>query len=1549
MRYIEKDPGQSVLDLTRHPAKDISDLSFLLDRIGKLWLHGVKPGWKSFYAEEKRYRITLPTYPFDRQSYWIDKDIFKMDTSVLTGKSPANETKSLFYVPSWQPSGIPAALPGENLPGPGFSRLMFIHESDFSSKLVKQLESRGERVFCVKAGTGFEKVDESSYTINPRESGDYHMLLRHLQTPGFILRSIVHLWSITGICQRELEFEPIDRAQELGLYTLLHLARASADQQSAEKNQIQIKVITDNMQKFPGEEVLYPGKAPILAAVKMIPQLYPNIQCQSIDIAVPARGTWQEEELIEYLSAELNRESTHPVIAYRDHERLHQTFAPVQLSGANPGKTPALLKERGVYIITGQFEGIAGEIARYLAPLVKPKLLFIQDPASHVPDQEEQLHPDDNNTGGLQVDGHPPGSLDEEIDFLNSKQEIFEKQLKIKGIETYDGLEEAINEFCTCSILDYFQRNSIDMEEGKVHDLEDLKKKLKILPKFNRFFNFFITVLSEDQMIAVEDNQLKFLKAAALYKEPHALEKEIEREYPQFKGTIRLINYCREHYSAALSGKIEAISVLYPGGDYIQTQKEYQDLAEYSVSPIYSSLFRELVSNVLAKLPRDKKIRILEIGGGRGLLTRVLIPVLNGKNVEYHFTDIGNFFVINARKEAASQGLDFMEFGILDITGDPAEQDFEYYSFDMIVALNVVHATRSVEESLENLKKLLSPGGLLCLMELTNPKRWQNMIDGLAEGWWYFEDERTGLNSPLMSLDTWEHFFEKVGFQGVVSFPRDSDKRSFTDHGLIIGRQESEVHGEGYRENSRTGYLKRLEKAGAEIQIINTDLTDLEGLRQEVARGESNWGTIHGVIQHIDIFEKNNGSSENLVEKVERILETGIKSTLALDDIFSTKPLDFHVICSSPDRAAGPAGKIGSAAALNFFDSFAHYKRSRDGRFVVSINWNPAAPVTVGDVFGTVLRHSFSRVIVSPGDPADLIARTEEYTDRNEEKKVDAAAPKKYQRRELSSEYTAPANRTEEVLANIWQEFLGIELVGIYDDFLELGTDSLVFITIAAKIHKTLDVKVPIPEFFAKPTIKDLAVYIEGMSKDIFTAIEPAEKREYYPLSAIQRRLYLLAQMEPDSTGYNIPLLHRVEGNISKEKFEDTSRKLIGRHESLRTSFTLIDDRPVQMVHDNVNFRISDPVPGGGTTAPVKGQEVDIAGIVKDFVRPFDLSAAPLLRIELLKEEEQKYILMVDMHHIISDGVSLNIFSQDFMSFHAGEQLSPFRIQYKDYAQWQNSEEEIEAQRRQAAYWHEQFPDEQEIPVLKLPTDFVRPGVQSSEGARVEFDITPGEARRFNALAAEHSTTLFVVMLVVFYVFLYKITNQEAIVVGTVTAGRRRADLEPILGMFVNTLGFINFPQGQMSFKQFLEKVDENTWKAFENQDYPFEELVEQVVKDRDPSRNPLFDVMFAFENFKVERVEIPGLKFSSVGFEKQTSQFDLTMFVLEMGDSLHFIFEYCTKLFKRSTILEFETRYREVLSAILPDSNILLKDIEIGHEYGELEENVFDDDSGDF
>jgi len=339
------------------------------------------------------------------------------------------------------------------------------------------------------------------------------------------------------------------------------------------------------------------------------------------------------------------------------------------------------------------------------------------------------------------------------------------------------------------------------------------------------------------------------------------------------------------------------------------------------------------------------------------------------------------------------------------------------------------------------------------------------------------------------------------------------------------------------------------------------------------------------------------------------------------------------------------------------------------------------------------------------------------------------------------------------------------------------------------------------------------------------------------------------------------------------------------------------------------------------------------ASTIKHFVRPFDLSLAPLLRVGLIKlpigeAAAARHLLMVDMHHIITDGTSIGLFVKEFMALYAGEKLSPLRLQYKDYSEWQRCQQEKGTLETQAEYWVQQFGEE--VPVLELPTDFVRPGIQSFEGSRLSFEISGEKTHLLKKLALEEGTTLYTVLLAVYYIFLSKISNQQTIVIGTAVAGRSHADLERIIGMFVNTLGLKNQLDGQKSFKEFLEEVNGNTLEAFENQDYPFEELVEKAAVTRDTSRNPLFDVMFALQNIDIAEVEIPGLKLRPYEYENNTSKFDLMLQAAAGEDNLLFTFEYSTNLFKDAAIQRFVTYFEKVISDILESPLVKLSEIEI-------------------
>ncbi|UCH95452.1 MAG: amino acid adenylation domain-containing protein, partial [Candidatus Aminicenantes bacterium] len=521
-------------------------------------------------------------------------------------------------------------------------------------------------------------------------------------------------------------------------------------------------------------------------------------------------------------------------------------------------------------------------------------------------------------------------------------------------------------------------------------------------------------------------------------------------------------------------------------------------------------------------------------------------------------------------------------------------------------------------------------------------------------------------------------------------------------------------------------------------------------------------------------------------------------------------------------------------------------------------------------------------------------------------------------------EYIAPRNEMEETLVKIWAKVLGIEetITGIDANFFELGGHSLNSTTVLSKIHKELNVKVPLKEFFRGPTIRELSGYIKKQTQEKYASIENAEKKDYYILSSAQRRLFVLQQLEPANVGYNIPQVNIIEGNLEVETVDVAFREMIDRHEVLRTAIETIDGEPVQRIYETVDFKIIYQ-----ETDEEKAKE-----IFNTFVRPFDLSNAPFLRVELIKIGAARHVLLFDMHHIISDGISNQLFLNQLFSLYAGRLLSSLPIQYKDYAQWQNSKKQREKIAQQQDYWVNEFAGE--IPVLNLPTDYPRPSIQSFEGSSIDFTLKPGDKATLIRIAKAEGGTLFMVLLAIYNILLAKLTGEGDIVVGTPIAGRKHPDLENLIGMFVNTLVLRNYPIGTKTFKTFLKELKNRTLMSFENQDYQFEELVEQVAVNRDMSRNPLFDVMFTLQNIKIQMdqdLDIESdLKVLPYENNNTTSKFDLTLTAMEGNNELFFTIEYCTKLFKKETIQRFIRYFKSITRTVIQDPNQLLSEIDI-------------------
>jgi len=377
IRHPDKAAKQVVVSSLPHPQDRQSDVAFLLNTLGKLWLAGVQVDWSGFYAHDRRHRLPLPTYPFERQLYWIEPqkqaDVVKTGVETLPAKSLPRKKPEIadwFYIPSWKRSPQPARKPGKTL----FQSctLVFIDECGLGSQLVRQLEQEGQDVITVRVGSEFTNQSGRVYTLNPQQPNDYNALLNELRALDKIPKAIVHLWSVTQNGCIESGVEWVEKGQDLGFYSLLFLAQALGKQNFTDE--FQIAVVSNNMQEVIGEEVLCPEKATAIGPVKVIPQEYPNISCRSIDVVIPPSGSRIEQKLIDQLLTELTAKSSNFVIAYRGNHRWVQTFEPVRFDGSVEGT--ARLREGGVYLLTGGLGDIGLVIAEHLAKTVRAKLIL---------------------------------------------------------------------------------------------------------------------------------------------------------------------------------------------------------------------------------------------------------------------------------------------------------------------------------------------------------------------------------------------------------------------------------------------------------------------------------------------------------------------------------------------------------------------------------------------------------------------------------------------------------------------------------------------------------------------------------------------------------------------------------------------------------------------------------------------------------------------------------------------------------------------------------------------------------------------------------------------------------------------------------------------------------------------------------------------------------------------------------------------------------------------------------------------------------------------
>ena len=514
----------------------------------------------------------------------------------------------------------------------------------------------------------------------------------------------------------------------------------------------------------------------------------------------------------------------------------------------------------------------------------------------------------------------------------------------------------------------------------------------------------------------------------------------------------------------------------------------------------------------------------------------------------------------------------------------------------------------------------------------------------------------------------------------------------------------------------------------------------------------------------------------------------------------------------------------------------------------------------------------------------------------------------------VQNAYTAPKTETERLLCRIYEEITGTRQVGIRDSFFEIGGHSLRATRLANRIEKELGVHVPLKEIFRHPAVEELAGIVEkGKNpKEKENSIPKAEEKEFYAMSSAQKRSYLLWQMDVESVSYNIPQCYAVDGEVDRRRLEETLQKMVDRHEILRTRFMMAGNEPVQKIEKEFPVKLF----------YLEDAHTDIKELNRDFVKPFDLEKGPLIRMELVKRENG-YLLLLDMHHIISDGMSMGTFMREFSVLYSGGTLLEPERQFKDYSEWMQTRDLGE----QEKYWLGVFEDE--IPVLDLPLDYQRPQIQSDRGSMEFKELDQELGSGIRRLAKETGTTEYMVFMSAAMILLGKYGRQEDVVIGTPISGRTHRDTEGMLGMFVNTLAVRTQPEGEKPYSRYLEEVRDICLKAYENQEYPYEELVERAGVRRDASRNPLFDVLLVLQNNEEEELKLGDTAARYLIEESGIAKFDLSFNIGCSKETYVVALEYCTDLFTKETAGYILTHYMEILRQIVFEPEKRISEIE--------------------
>ncbi len=497
-----------------------------------------------------------------------------------------------------------------------------------------------------------------------------------------------------------------------------------------------------------------------------------------------------------------------------------------------------------------------------------------------------------------------------------------------------------------------------------------------------------------------------------------------------------------------------------------------------------------------------------------------------------------------------------------------------------------------------------------------------------------------------------------------------------------------------------------------------------------------------------------------------------------------------------------------------------------------------------------------------------------------------------------------PRNSMDEELLKLWKSVLKVEGISIDDNFFQLGGHSIKAGMIIGKIYKIFNTKISLKDFFKFPTIRELSDNLYKYKTEDMLQLEQVEELEYYPLSPAQLRIFSLEE----SIQYNVPIPLMITGLLNQNKLFNALQELVLRHESIRTYFAVVDGKPVQKVLDLLEIE----------RKVVDRDENELNSIIRNFIKPFNLLDAPLFRCELIRFSKKKHLLLLDFHHIVTDGTSIGIFLNELNELYLNNSLTPLKYQYKNYAVKINDILDSDFMGKKEKFWLEKFSDD--IPVLDLLPDYTDRFDKKNRAKSVTFKMDTIVTDELKKLAKDTDTTLHMILFTAFNILYSKYTSNEDIVVGTPCIGRENEDMNKIIGMFVNMLPVRSFPAVGKTFRELLMETKDNLLGAYENEIFPTENLIEKHDLAQNPGRNPFFGIAFVFQNIDVQGFVNDEIQVDLLPNNLETAKFKITLECMEKNNQIEFDFQYLVSQFKGKTIANAAVHYQNIMNGILKD-----------------------------